>query len=129
MAAGIDGDQTNDDEQDSGAVYVFTRLATGAGSGEWSQMSYLKADNPGEKHNFGSSAVVSGDGNTIVVGASREDSSATGMNGDRSGNPLDRSGAAYTFVRNGDTWATAGARKSDQHRAKRVVREYGSPER
>ena len=45
---------------------------------------------------------VSGD--TVVVGASQEDSNATGINGDQSNNSADTAGAAYVFVRSGATW-------------------------
>ena len=40
----------------------------------------------------------------MVVGASGEDSNATGINGDQTNNSASDSGAAYVFVRNGVTW-------------------------
>ena len=46
---------------------------------------------------------VSGD--TVVVGAYREDSNATGVNGNQNDNSAADSGAAYVFVRNGTTWS------------------------
>jgi hypothetical protein len=46
---------------------------------------------------------VSGD--TIVVGAPWEDSSATGINGDQNDNRATDSGAAYIFTRNGTNWS------------------------
>ena len=52
---------------------------------------------------FGSSVAVSGD--TAIVGASTESSSATGVNGDESDNSAGGAGAAYVFVRNGVTWS------------------------
>ena len=45
---------------------------------------------------------VSGD--TVVVGAAREDSNATGVNGNQNNNSATDSGAAYVFVRNGTNW-------------------------
>ena len=48
------------------------------------QQAYLKASNTGASDRFGYSVAVSGD--TVVVGACREDSSATGVNGDQSDN-------------------------------------------
>jgi hypothetical protein len=47
---------------------------------------------------------VSISGDTIVVGARLEDSSATGVNGDQSNNGAFDAGAAYVFVREGTTW-------------------------
>ena len=45
------------------------------------------------------------DGDTLVVGADREDSSAAGVDGPQLDNTLSDSGAAYVFVRNGTTWS------------------------
>ena len=52
---------------------------------------------------IGNSVAISGD--TIVVGARLEDSSATGVNGNQADNGADASGAAYVFVRSGTTWS------------------------
>jgi hypothetical protein len=57
------------------------------------QQAYLKASNTGGDDFFGSSVAVSGD--TIVVGAFSEDSSATGINGDEADNSYLEAGAAY----------------------------------
>jgi len=97
-ATGVNGDQDNNDADDSGAVYVFTR------SGEtWSQQAYLKASNTGADDWFGHSVAVSGD--MVVVGAFMEDSTATGIDGDDSDNSASNSGAAYVFTRSGTTWS------------------------
>ncbi len=67
------------------------------------QEVYLKASNAQRDDNFGISAAVSGD--TIVVGADEEDSSATGVNGNQfADGASDRAGAAYVFVKAGSTW-------------------------
>ena len=66
------------------------------------QQAYLKASNTDAEDHFGHSVSVSGD--TVVVGAPHEDSNATGVDGDPSNNDSDAAGAAYVFVRNGDTW-------------------------
>ena len=83
----------------SGAAYVFTRSGT-----VWTQEAYLKPAAIGTTQNFdnfGESIAVSGD--TVVVGASDEDSSTTGVNTtpDEAG---PESGAAYIFTRNESTW-------------------------
>jgi hypothetical protein len=96
-ATGVNGVQTDNSATDSGAAYVFVRGGT-----TWTQQAYLKASNTGASDLFGNSVAVSGD--TVVVGASHEDSNATGVNGDQTNNSATDSGAAYVFVRGGTTW-------------------------
>jgi hypothetical protein len=91
-AKGINGDQSDNSFGEAGAAYVFTRVC---GTG-WSQQAYLKASNTGADDRFGESVAVSGD--TIVVGAFWEDSSATGVNGDQTDNSAREAGAAYVFT-------------------------------
>jgi hypothetical protein len=66
------------------------------------QQAYLKASNTGGSDLFGSSVAISGD--TMVVGAYKEASNATGVDGSQSDNSAAQSGAAYVFVRSGSTW-------------------------
>ncbi len=104
-ATGIDGDQANNGSgvnSNSGAAYVFVRSSTGT----WSQQAYIKASNSGDRDEFGFAVSMSGDGNTLIVGASLEDSTATGINGDQLDNSASNSGAAYVFVRSSTgTWS------------------------
>src|SRR5207247_2424655 len=86
----------------SGAVYIFARSGT-----TWSQQAYVKASNPGGgcfsppgtrcpipqpgpppplADLFGSALALSGDGNTLAVGALQEASAATGIGGDQADN-------------------------------------------
>ncbi|MBM4112810.1 MAG: integrin [Phycisphaerae bacterium] len=95
---GVNGDQSSNGALSSGAAYVFVREG-----GAWSQQAYLKASNPGAGDDVGWSVAVSGD--TVVVGAIKEDSSATGVNGDQGSDGTTDSGAAYVFVRNGGEWS------------------------
>ena len=67
------------------------------------QQAYVKASNTGNGDYFGIWVAVSGD--TVVVGATGELSSATGVNGDQTDNSAFAAGAAYVFVRNGTTWS------------------------
>ena len=97
-ATGVNGNQGDNSAGASGAAYVFVRNGT-----TWSQQAYLKANNTGAGDRFGESVSVSGD--TIVVGAYREDSNATGVDGDGSDNSAVDSGGAYVFVRGGTNWA------------------------
>ncbi|MFN0130057.1 MAG: choice-of-anchor D domain-containing protein, partial [Verrucomicrobiales bacterium] len=97
-ATGVNGNQSDNNADFSGAAYVFVRSST-----TWTQQAYLKASNTEEFDGFGNSVAVSG--NTVVVGATGEDSNATGVNGNQSDNSASSSGAAYVFVRSGTTWA------------------------
>ena len=102
-ATGIDGDQDDNAVENSGAVYVFRRDDDG-----WSQEAYVKASNTGEPEdgdNFGYVLGLSADGNTLAVGATGEDGSTTGIDGDDSDNSARGAGAVYVFVRDGRTWS------------------------
>ena len=85
----------------SGAAYVFVRSGT-----TWSHQAYLKAPNASGSDYFG---FVSISGDTIAVGAKREDSNQTTItNGTTVGadpGTANDSGAAYVFVRNGTAWS------------------------
>ncbi len=97
-ATGVNGNQGDDNAADSGAAYVFVRGGT-----TWSQQAYLKASNTGASDFFGDPVAVYGD--TVVVGVNREDSDATGVDGNQADNSASDSGAAYVFVRSGTTWS------------------------
>ena len=97
-ATGVGGDGSNNSAGDAGAAYVFVRSGS-----TWSQQAYLKASNTGAGDNFGNSVAISGD--TVVVGAYKEDSNATGIGGDGSNDSTGDAGAAYVFVRSGTTWS------------------------
>ncbi|MBA3471087.1 MAG: integrin [Herpetosiphonaceae bacterium] len=96
-ATGVNGDQQDTSVASSGAAYVFVRTGT-----VWSQQAYLKASNSGYGDLFGS---VNLDGNTIVVGSIREDSAATGVNGNQADNSSSNAGASYVFTRTGTVWS------------------------
>ena len=85
----------------AGAVYVFT-----FSNGIWTPQAYLRASNAeggdgfvGGGDVFGSSVALSGD--TLVVGAPGESSSATGG---EANNSAPFSGAVYTFTRTNGVW-------------------------
>jgi hypothetical protein len=82
---------TDNSASSAGAAYVFVRSGS-----SWSQQAYLKAANAETSDNFGDSVAISGD--TIVVGASAEDSNQTTItNGASADNSASQSGAAYVF--------------------------------
>ncbi len=85
---GRGGAQTNNKRAGAGAVYVFIRKED-----TWWQQAYIKTHSKWEPRTWGlgTSVSLSGDGNTLAVGAS--------------GTATENAGAAYIFVRNKD-WAT-----------------------
>ncbi|WP_178987323.1 FG-GAP repeat protein [Winogradskyella schleiferi] len=66
--------------------------------------AYIKASNTNNSDQFGKSVAISGDGLRIAVGASGEDSNATGINGNQTDNSASIAGAVYVFVNNSGTW-------------------------
>jgi len=81
----------------SGAAYVFVRRGEA-----WVQQAYLKASNTGEDDQFGHAVAISG--NTLVIGAPHESSTAKGVNSPPTQSRAQWAGAAYVFTRFGDTW-------------------------
>lgn len=94
--SGTDGNSSSNNLSNSGAVYVFERTENG-----WIQEAYLKASNPDANDQFGFDVDI--DGDRLVVGATGEDGSGTGVN-PINNNAASRSGAAYIFVREGGEW-------------------------
>jgi hypothetical protein len=68
----------------------------------WTRQAYLKASNAEADDRFGISVSISGD--TSVVGAYGESSSATGVNDNQNNNGATSAGAACVFVREGTIW-------------------------
>ena len=94
IAVGANGDADNG--SNSGSVYVFIRP-----SGGWSTSATsvkLTASDGASGDQFGGSVSLSGDGNTLVVGAAR-DNGGGGVN----------SGSAYAFTKPTAGWATSAA--------------------
>ncbi|MES9924606.1 MAG: hypothetical protein ABW152_10960 [Candidatus Thiodiazotropha endolucinida] len=99
LATGINGDQTDNSGDTTGAVYLFSR-----NDGWWEQQAYIKASNTESDDYFGSDLALSSDGNRLAIGALGEASSATGIDGDQTDNSAPRSGAVYMFDRDGSDW-------------------------
>jgi hypothetical protein len=78
-----------DDNTYKGSAYVFVRSG-----GVWSQQQKLTASDGISGNHFGSWTSMSGDGNTVVVGAYDDD---IGSNTNQ--------GSAYVFVRSGGVWS------------------------
>ena len=108
-ATGINGDQQDNTIPQAGAAYIFTRTGS-----SWTQQAYVKASNTGlagegdglgDGDQFGYSIALSGDGQTVAVGAISEDSAAQGFNGVQNDDSARSAGAVYVFSRTGSTWA------------------------
>ena len=97
-ATGVNGDPNDGGAYASGAAYVLVRSGT-----TWLQQAYLKASNTTAGDEFGRAVAI--DGDTVVVGAWLEDSSATGVDGDQNDDGAENSGAAYVFARSGTSWS------------------------
>ncbi len=88
--SGINGNEADNAGRRVGAAYVFIR-----DDGVWGQVAYVKASNPGNDDEFADD--LDFDGDTLVVGAQGERSSATGLNGAQTDDTLPSAGAAYVF--------------------------------
>ena len=98
-SVGIDANQDDNSNDDSGAVYVYAR----AGGG-WNQQAYVKASNTSSLDLFGTSVALSANGEILVVGAPQEASASTGVDGDQSDNSAVGAGAVYVYTRAGSVW-------------------------
>jgi hypothetical protein len=89
----------------SGSAYVFTRDA----GGNWTQQAWLKAINTRKNDQFGESATISRDGNTIAVGAifGAGPGGAKGVNADPNDDSVNGTGSVYIYTRSGNTWTPA----------------------
>lgn len=100
IATGVNNSNSNNnDAARSGAAYVYIY-----NNNAWSQQAYLKAPNTGAGDFFGHAVDISGD--SLIVGALKESSSAVGVNGNGLNDSANSSGAAYVYTRSGNTWST-----------------------
>jgi len=111
-ATGINGTQTDNTLADSGAVYVFTKT-----NNVWQQEAYIKASNTDAGDHFGSSVSLSGDGKTLAVGAEKESSNATSIDGDGTNDLAANSGAVYVFYKATSSWVQQAYLKSSNSEA------------
>jgi hypothetical protein len=108
----INGSETDNTAADAGAVYVFTKS-----NNVWQQEAYIKPDNTGAGDHFGSSISLSGDGKTLVVGAEKESSNATVIDGDGTNDLAVNSGAVYVFYKSTTSWVQQAYLKSSNSQA------------
>jgi hypothetical protein len=82
----------------AGAAHVFVRTREA-----WAGQQMLLAATPDSFDGFGRSVAVAGE--VIVVGATGEDSTATGFGGEPANDSAESAGAAYVFVRANGAWS------------------------
>lgn len=97
-STGVNGTESDDSAENSGAVYVFVR-----NGGVWSQQAYLKASNCGAGDRFGAQLDLEGD--LLVVGAPEEDCGNAGVGAAQADDSLSNSGAVYVFSRAAGVWS------------------------
>jgi hypothetical protein len=97
LDTGVNGDELDNTAFSAGAVYVFVRSGS-----DWTQQAYLKASNTQIEDRFGVTVSLSGD--SLAVGATLEDSAATGVNNTELDNTAVSAGAVYLFTRSGEVW-------------------------
>ena len=121
FAAGINPPGCDNDyktDTSTGAVYIFVR------SGDtWIQQAFIKSSHPNKEDWFGSRLNISGDGNTLAVGAQLENGGSKGINGNQADLSAEDSGAIYLFTRSGTTWTQKAYVKSSNAEA---YDEFGS---
>ena len=82
-----------------------------------STIGYVKASNTGSSDLYGFAVAVSGDGNTLAVGAPKEDSVSVGINGDETDNTSADQGAVYIYARQNGIWVKQAYLKSPKAQA------------
>jgi hypothetical protein len=91
-------DTDNNEATDTGAVYIFNLQEAGEIQ-NWVQSAYLKASNISDEDRFGDAINLSGNGATLVVGVSKEDSNDVNT---PENNDAESAGAVYVFALNSD---------------------------
>src|SRR6266436_2839526 len=93
------------------SAFLVACLAAAAAQAQLKQMTYLKASNARANDHFGNGGTLeghglalSGDGNTLAVGAPYESSGAKGINGNQKDNSVYSAGAVYVLARRNNTW-------------------------
>lgn len=100
IAIGINGDQSDTSNPESGAVYVFKHNGD-----NWQQSAYIKSSNGDIADLFGSAVSLNVTGAVLAVGAPGESSHGEGVSASQSSNEATDAGAAYSFVFDDENWA------------------------
>ena len=97
-ATGVGGNQADNAATDAGSAYVYRRSGS-----TWTFEAYLKGSNTGAGDHFGASVGI--DGDTVVVGATNEDSSPASVTAGTPDEAIGDCGAAYVFKRRNGQWS------------------------
>lgn len=92
LAIGINGDENDLSNPDSGAAYLFKQ-----NSSSWQQEAYIKSSNGDISDLFGSSLSLNWDGSVLAIAAPGESSAAEGVSGTELDNTEVDSGAVYVY--------------------------------
>lgn len=98
-------DSSTDATNTTGKAYIFDFTVVAPDPGQWTLSSELVASNARHEMEFAYDLDLSGEGNTLVVGAPGESSAAFEIDGDQSDTSLPSAGAAYVFALSGGTWS------------------------
>jgi len=99
-AKGVNPMPTQNTISRAGATYVFVRS-----NGSWQQQAYIKASNSDFGDEFGRVVSLSADGDRLAVGAHKEQSGSSGINGIQTDNSIaGGAGAVYLYARSNDVW-------------------------
>jgi hypothetical protein len=102
-ASGVNPPNCDNDraaDTSTGAAYVFVRSGT-----TWMQQAFFKQSNTKTRGDwFGTRLALSGDGNTMISGATLEDGGSRGIDGNQEDRSKVDAGAGYLFTRTGNTW-------------------------
>ena len=111
----------NDEGDNVGAVYVYTRLPAGN-----VDVAYLKALHRADSALYGSSLALSGDGNILAVGSPGDALNQTGVDGDASSPTVMPNGAVDVLVRQaGALWSSQDLSVIGKHYVKPIVADIG----
>jgi hypothetical protein len=100
-AIGVGGNQLDNSQIQSGAVYVLVNSGSA-----WLQEAYVKASNTDGGDFFGYSIALSADGSMLAASSEGEDGASIGV-GAAQLEGAGEAGAVYVFGRTGTTWAQA----------------------
>jgi hypothetical protein len=99
-------------------VGCSTSNTLSAATGALQAIGYFKASNTEAGDTFGWTVALSGDGNTLAVGAPSEDSAAIGVGGNQTDNSATDSGAVYVYGRDSaGNWTQQGYIKASNTHA------------
>lgn len=79
-------------DNNHGTVHVFRRVGD-----IWSWNRIVKSTSPGHADSFGRAITLSGNGLTMAVSATGEDSAARGIDGNQQDNSRESAGAVYLY--------------------------------